>query len=165
MPWYSYIGFVICGLGFLPLAYDLYEQRYKKRRMSLMDAAAFVASQVRRDRLRLSFDPLFSVLHWQESRYSHEIKNILSLILEACKRAKLHLLATEGTLRERPVESSCIELERIRFVNDHPVLCDVMGQVTFKDLSLEKSEVIQWIKNSLRDESFGMPLERSFHGH
>lgn len=144
MPWYFYMGILICAAGFLPLALET----YKGRKVPLVKAVNFFDHALKRKNKELPFDsyPLFFC---SESPYSVHIKHIMILLLRAAQNRKIILVGRVGALLEEKIDPYDINLERIRFVNDLPVLCDFSGKETYCDLRVDRLSFVDWMKKEL----------------
>jgi hypothetical protein len=147
MPWYSYIGFIICFLAISWLACDFYLQ-YKMKRIPFMEAVDLIEKYLKNQNKEIDTngDELFFA---QNSSYSCETKAVILRMLEACKNGKITLLGNHGALSERKVDSYDIDRQKIIFINEIPTLHNALNQITFTNLTIEKNEAMQWALKGL----------------
>ena len=147
MPWYSNIGFVVAGIGALGIAYDFY-QNHKKRTIPIMKAVYLVEIYLKRKNAKIKYD-MVDVVFWDsESIYSGNRKGIILLILKACKEGKLALFGKQRALPERKIALFEIDQDRVQCCKKKslPQINNRHGTPIFVDLTLEKKELVEWIK-------------------
>ena len=94
----------------------------------------------------LTLEAIFSN---QQSEHSTETKQLLLFILEQSKKGKLSLFGKKEYLAEEErVPYYDMQLERLGFdQNDIPVICDFDHKILYKELRVDKKELLDLTKS------------------
>lgn len=143
MPWYSHIGLVVASVGFLLLALDFYLQ-YKLKAVPFYEAIIWVEKSLKKTQKNIQGDKgLFLA---RGCSYSWIKKEIMAYLFEACQRGKITLFGRGENLPETEIDPVCIDSQRIVFKNNLPIILNYQNDVMFKDLAVDKYELLKWVK-------------------
>ncbi len=114
------------------------------RRIPIMEAVDMLKSHPIKD-FRLTLEAIFSN---QQSEHSTETKQLLLFILEQSKNGKLTLFGKKEYLaEEEKVPPYDIQPERLGFdENDIPVIRDFDHKILYKELQVDKKELLNLTK-------------------
>jgi hypothetical protein len=148
LPWYSYIGFVIIVVSLLFFLLDIYDNI--KSKIDFMNAVNLLLKYLKRKKIELDGGVLESVFFQRDSFYTPRTKEIVLRIIEACKNGEVSLFGDEGLIKNQQIPYYEIDSEKFRFAGEYPVLCDFSGNEVYKNLSLNKTELIKWIERTFK---------------
>lgn len=136
IPWYSYMGFIICFLACMWISYDFYLQ-YKMKRILFMNCIQSIEQYLTKNNKNITvlgeLNVLDAIFFARKTLYSPNTKKIILHVLEACKNGKISLFGQQGALpNDISIGSHYINSEKVRFTDDgSPELHDGFNKIIY----------------------------------